>query len=96
MTEKALNHLLDRTAEFHEAVHQHVGELLPVPEPRFLTAFQSGLLSLEHALSAFMLFQHGLCPSAIALARPQYESLVRGVWLLHAARGVTTQMTQNC
>lgn len=32
-----------------------------------------------------VLFQQGLFPSAIALARPQYESLVRGVWLLYAA-----------
>lgn len=85
MTEEALLHLLERTAGFHETVHRHVSSLQPVPQPRFLTAFQSGLISLEHALSAFMLFQQGLYSSAISLARPQYESLVRGIWLLHAA-----------
>lgn len=85
MTEEKLPQLLDRTAAFHVAVQTHVQTLLPIPEPRFVTAFQSGLLSLEHALGAVVLFQQGLFPSAVALARPQYESLVRGIWLLYAA-----------
>lgn len=85
MTEEKLQQLLDRTAAFHVAVQAHVQTLLPVPELRYVTAFQSGLLSLEHALSVVVLFQQGLSPSAIALVRSQYESLVRGVWLFHAA-----------
>jgi len=70
---------------FHEQVQLHVQTLAPYPDQRFITAFQSGLLSLEHAISAMLLFEQGLFSSAIALARPQFESLVRGIWLLHAA-----------
>ena len=70
---------------FHERVQQHVQTLTPYPDVRFITAFQSGLLSLEHAVSALVLFEQGLFSSAIALTRPQFESLVRGIWLLHAA-----------
>ena len=85
MTEEKLLQLIERTAAFHERVQQHVQPLNPYPEVRFITAFQSGLLSLEHAVSALILFEQGLFSSAIALTRPQFESLVRGIWLLHAA-----------
>ena len=85
MTEEKLLQLIERTAVFHERVQQHVQTLTPYPEVRFITAFQSGLLSLEHAISALVLFEQGLFSSAIALTRPQFESLVRGIWLLHAA-----------
>ena len=85
MTEEKLLQLIERTAAFHERVQQHVQTLTPYPDVRFITAFQSGLLSLEHAVSALVLFEQGLFSSAIALTRPQFESLVRGVWLLHAA-----------
>lgn len=85
MTEEKLLQLIERTATFHEWVQQHVQTLTPFPDVRFITAFQSGLLSLEHAVSALVLFEQGLFSSAIALTRPQFESLVRGIWLLHAA-----------
>ena len=85
MTEEKLLQLIERTAAFHERVQQHVQTLTPYPDVRFITAFQSGLLSLEHAVSALVLFEQGLFSSAIALTRPQFESLVRGIWLLHAA-----------
>jgi hypothetical protein len=85
VTEEKLLQLIERTATFHERVQQHVQTLNPYPEVRFITAFQSGLLSLEHAVSALVLFEQGLFSSAIALTRPQFESLVRGIWLLHAA-----------
>lgn len=85
MTEEKILQLIERTATFHERVQQHVQTLTPYPDVRFITAFQSGLLSLEHAVSALVLFEQGLFSSAIALTRPQFESLVRGVWLLHAA-----------
>lgn len=85
MSEERLNALLDRTGEFHEAVHTHVGNLIPSEGRRYLVAFQAGLLSLEHATGALVLISHGLFPSAYTLMRPQYESLVRGIWLLHAA-----------
>lgn len=85
MTDQELHQRMDRTAQFQAAVQHHVASLLPAPGERFVTAFQSGLLSLEHALSSLMLLNQGLFSSAIALTRPQFESLVRGVWLLHAA-----------
>lgn len=85
MTEDKLSALLDRTTLFHTAVQRHVQALLPAPERRFEIAFQSGLLSLEHAVSAIVLFEQGLFSSGIALMRPQFESLVRGIWLLHAS-----------
>jgi len=52
---------------------------------RFELAFQSGLLSMEHATAAVLLMQTGLPAPAITLLRPQFESLVRGLWLKFAA-----------
>lgn len=85
MNEEKFQLLFERTAKFHEAVYAHVGTLTPAPDKRFLVAFQSGMLSLEHATSTLVLIEQGLFSSAIVLTRPQFESLVRGVWLLHAA-----------
>jgi hypothetical protein len=85
MSEERLNKLLERTARFHEAVHAHVGGLVPAGRARPHVAFQAGLLSLEHATGAFVLIRQGLFPSAFTLMRPQYECLVRGIWLLYAA-----------
>lgn len=85
MTEEKLLQLIERTTAFHEQVQQYIQPLTPYPEARYITAFQCGLLSLEHAVSALVLFKQGLFSSAIALTRPQFESLVRGIWLLHAA-----------
>ena len=84
MIEEKLKKLLGRTAEFHMAVQTHVVNLNPYEDCRSLVSFQAGLLSLEHATGAFVLINNNLLPSAYALMRPQYESLVRGIWLLHA------------
>ena len=80
-----LDALLRRTGEFQDAVHAHVGNLVPGQGARYLVAFQAGVLSLEHATGALVPASNGLFPSAYTLMRPQYESLVRGVWLLHVA-----------
>ena len=85
MSKKQLISLIERTASFHEAVQAHVSDLLPIEDSRYIVAFQAGLLSLEHATGAFALISLNLMPSAYSLMRPQYESLVRGIWLLHAA-----------
>jgi hypothetical protein len=85
MTDARLNSLLDRTAEFVEAVHAHVATLTPAENARAEVAFQAGLLSLEHGTAAFALIEQRFLPSAYTLMRPQYECLVRGVWLVHAA-----------
>lgn len=79
MNEEKFQQLFERTAKFHEAVYAHVGALTPAPDKGFLVAFQSGMLSLEHATSTLFLIEQGLFSSAIVLTRPQFESLVRGV-----------------
>lgn len=88
MSEERLKTLLGRTAHFHEAVHAHVDNLVPTEGTRCLVAFQAGLLSIEHATGAFVLIGQGFYSSAYTLMRPQYECLVRGIWLLHAASDI--------
>jgi len=85
MTEEKLLTAIDRTTQLHEAVAAHIASLIPYPEKRFVVSFQAGLLSLDHAMGALILIGNGLGTSALSLLRPQYESLVRGIWLLHAA-----------
>jgi hypothetical protein len=85
MTDEQLSSLLDRTAEFVKALHAHVATLSPAVSARARVAFQAGLLSLEHGTAAFALIEQTFLPSAFTLMRPQYECLVRGVWLVHAA-----------
>lgn len=83
--EAKLNQLLLRTQAFHNAAAEHVAGLRPMENLRTLVAFQAGGLALEHSLAARSLIADGHLPSAFALFRPQFESLVRGIWLLHAA-----------
>ncbi|MBI2728723.1 MAG: hypothetical protein HYX42_20985 [Polaromonas sp.] len=85
MDGERLTALLATTEAFQKAVHAHVSNLIPVEGQRCLVAFQAGHLSLQHATGALVLIGKGLFPSAYSLMRPQYESLVRGIWLLHAA-----------
>ena len=85
MKDERLSSLLDRTAEFVDAVHAHVATLSPAESARAQVAFQAGLLSLEHGTAALALMEQSFLPSAFTLMRPQYECLVRGVWLVHAA-----------
>lgn len=77
--------LLSRTRQFQDAVTEHVNALAPAEGPRCLASFQCGLLSLEHAISATALIEIQHFASGYALFRPQFESLVRGIWLFHAA-----------
>lgn len=85
MADARLASLLDRTALFVEAIGLHVERLTPAEGARPLLAFQAGVLSLEHGGAALELCQTGFLPSAITLMRPQFECLVRGAWLVHAA-----------
>lgn len=84
--EAELTQLLIRTQDFHNAAVEHVAGLRPMEDLRSLVAFQVGGLALQHALAARFLVANGRLSSAFALFRPQFESLVRGVWLLHAAK----------
>jgi hypothetical protein len=85
MSEERLITLLQRTAQFHQAVQAHIDNIDPAENARCFVAFQAGLLSLEHATAALVLIGEQLFPSAFVLIRSQYECLVRGIWLLHAA-----------
>lgn len=85
LTEEQLERVLARSIDLHQAVHDLVEDFEPYPGLRFELAFQSGLLSMEHATAAMLLMQSGLPTPAIALLRPQFEVLVRGIWLKFAA-----------
>lgn len=85
MNDEKLKVLLERSDEFQANVHEFAAGLIPSDGKRYLVALQAGLLSLEHAEGALVLISQGLYPSAFTLMRPQYESLVRGIWLLHTA-----------
>ena len=85
MNDEQLQTTLERSLELHQTVHDLVDDLEPYPEMRFELAFQSGLLSMEHATAAVLLMQTGLPAPAITLLRPQFESLVRGLWPKFAA-----------
>ena len=84
---EALSSLVERSIQLHEAIHDHVNTLIPYGELRFGIAFDSGVLALEHGTAALHLIEAGWTSSAFTLMRPQFESLVRGIWLAHAARG---------
>lgn len=85
MNEKEFLQFIERTAAFQAVVADNIARLNPAPEVRFIVAFQSGLLSFEHSTAALQLISSGLLPSGYSLFRPQFESLVRGIWLLYAA-----------
>lgn len=85
MSEEQLIKLIQRTEMFHEAVGNHVSTLIPVAVTRYKVAFESGLLSLEHATGALVLVGLGVFPPAYALMRPQYETALRGFWLAYSA-----------
>lgn len=85
MNQEKVDAFLERTGHFHQVVASHIAGLTPADGARYCIAFQAALLSLEHAGASVLLIRRGLFPSAFALMRTQYESLVRGIWLLHAA-----------
>jgi hypothetical protein len=85
MNDEKLKVLLERSSGLQADVHEFASSLIPAEGKRYLVALQAGLLSLEHAAGALVLISQGFYPSAFTLMRPQYESLVRGIWLLHTA-----------
>ena len=80
-----LETLIERSFQLQEAVYRHVEQITPCDDLRASIAFDSGSLSLEHASSILGLIDSGRMNSAMALMRPQFETLVRGIWLAHAA-----------
>lgn len=85
ITPDELAHTLDRSIELHEAVLELTESFEPFPELHFDLAFQSALLSMEHATASLLLLQNEMEAPGMALLRPQFESLVRAIWLVYAA-----------
>jgi hypothetical protein len=83
--DEELSRLLDRTRRLHNTVARLTSETVPEADARFVAAFQSATLSMEHAVSAYLLLTQTLHASGFSLYRLQLETLVRGIWLLHAA-----------
>lgn len=85
MDQKEFQQFVDRTTAFQSDVAKVLSLINPVSDIRVIVAFQSGLLAIEHSKAALQLISSGLLPSGYSILRPQFESLVRGIWLLHAA-----------
>ncbi len=77
--------LFNRTLAFHNTALKHIAEFTPFSSTRSKVAFDAGQVAIEHASSALLLNSQGFNTSALTLMRPQYESMLRGLWLLHAA-----------
>lgn len=85
MTEQEFAAFLDRNGQFHQRVAANLAQLTAYPEVRFDLTLKSALLSAEHGMAAFFLIAGGLHAPGYTLLRPQFETLVRGIWLMHAA-----------
>lgn len=85
MPQKKLSALIHRTKQLHNAVAKICHGLELLPDDRFILSYKAGFLSFENAVAALLLIRGELHSPALSLYRPQFESLVRGIWLLHAA-----------
>ena len=85
MTSSKYSTYLARTAQLHEAVAKHTSRLQIQNHPRVVLSFKAGFLSLELAAGTLRLVQEANVSAALALVRPQFESLVRGMWLMYIA-----------
>lgn len=77
--------ILSRAAALHGAAVASMKDAVPTDHPRTIAAYQCALMSVEHATGAVALLTIGMPNAALALFRPQFESLMRCVWLLEAA-----------
>lgn len=77
--------ILSRAAALHGAAVASMKDAVPTDHPRTIAAYQCALMSVEHATGAVALLTIGMPNAALALFRPQFESLIRCVWLLEAA-----------
>jgi hypothetical protein len=82
---KQYHDYLSRTGQLHQAVARHRAALEIPDHPRCVLSFKAGCLSLELASGALRLAQERNVSAAMALIRPQFESIVRGMWLLYSA-----------
>ena len=86
--EEKLTQLFKRTSEYHKAVSRIFHDLSVLEDPRCMVSFPSVYLSIEHAIGAHTLIALGMNSSGYILYRPQFETLIRGMWLLYAADDV--------
>lgn len=77
--------VIEQTVLFHQGVAEHFSVLTPASGGRYGVAFQAAILSIDHSAAIVILISADLSAPAFALMRAQYESLVRGIWLLYAA-----------
>lgn len=85
LSEHEFERFLARNSAFHQRVAENLAALQPYPAPRFELAFQCALLSVEFGTAAYVLVTGELFAPGYSLTRTQFETLVRGVWLMHAA-----------
>jgi hypothetical protein len=85
MPQEKLSRLIHRTQQLHDAVEKINYDMELVSDERFTLSYKAGLLSFENAKAALLLIENELHSPGFSLYRPQFESLVRGIWLLHAA-----------
>lgn len=82
-----MNTLLQRSDEFRDALVATFGRdvVLFDDSPKLLACAGACQLSIEHSMVVRLAFASNASFSATALLRLQYEALLRGAWLLHAA-----------
>ncbi|MHA5498410.1 DUF6988 family protein [Pseudomonas aeruginosa] len=80
-----MNQLLAKSAELESRLADFLGLALFDDSSRLRAVRAVASLGFEHAQSLKYLTAAGLCTSASALLRVQYESLVRAIWMHHCA-----------
>ncbi len=85
MNEQVFEQFLERTSAYHQRVAENLADVPPHPEPRFELAFRCALLSIEFGAAAYALIAGNMFAPGYSLTRTQFETLVRGIWLMYAA-----------
>ena len=85
MTEHEFELFLKRNSAYHQQVAENLSGLQPYPKTRFGLAHQCALLSIEYGMATYALIASKLFAPGYSLIRTQFESLVRGIWLMYAA-----------
>ena len=76
-----LHHILTRSADFYNSLHDVLGDALEVDNHRDLLTQGTCGVAVEHGVSVCLLVEADNVASAIALQRPQFEAVVRALWL---------------
>jgi hypothetical protein len=78
-------YILEMSEQFIADIAAIMPEPLEIADRRHFASRIACSLALEHWTAAKILFSALLLPSAVTVHRSQFESLVRSIWLLHAA-----------